>query len=130
MPKEWMIFISTLGTYTTLAEVILQILTHNSMLVCDRPSQGAPAVVRALATAQNQQSQAICTNPVCGCVGHNINKCFKPGGRMEGHIVKNLESSMKRPLLIPLNPTASLSRLIKLLLNMSGYCYTIVDYWQ
>ena len=32
MLKEWMIFISTLGTYTTSTEVIAQIMAHNSML--------------------------------------------------------------------------------------------------
>ena len=54
MPKEWMIFILTLGAYTTSAEVIVQITAHDSMLACDCPSQGTPAVVRALATAQSQ----------------------------------------------------------------------------
>jgi len=54
MPKEWMIFVSTLGAYTTSTQVIAQIIAHDSMLARDCPSQGTPAVVRALATAQNQ----------------------------------------------------------------------------
>ena len=54
MPKEWMIFILTLGAYTTLTEVIAQIIAHDSMLACNRPSQGTPTVVKALATAQGQ----------------------------------------------------------------------------
>lgn len=84
MPKEWMIFISTLGAYTTSTGVIAQIMAHDSMLSRDRPSQGNPAVVKALVTARNQRSQLTCVNPVCGRVGHTINKCFKPGGGMEG----------------------------------------------
>ena len=84
MPREWMIFISTLGAYATSAEVIAHILSHDSMLARDRPSQSTPAVVRALATAQGQRSQVICSNPVCEWVGHTIDKCFKPGGGMEG----------------------------------------------
>ena len=84
MPKEWMIFISTLGAYTTSMEVIAQIMAHDSMLAHDHPSQGTPTVVKALATAQGQRPQMTCTNPVCGCVGHTIDKCFKPGGGMEG----------------------------------------------
>jgi gag-polypeptide of LTR copia-type len=85
MLREWMVFISTLGAYTTLTEVIAQIMAHDSMLAHDRPAQGTPAVVKALATAhQNQQSQLICTNPVCGRIRHTIDKCFKPGGGMEG----------------------------------------------
>jgi hypothetical protein len=54
------------------------------MLACDRPSHGTPAVVKALATTQNQQSQMTCTNPVCGHTRHTINKCFKPGEGMKG----------------------------------------------
>jgi hypothetical protein len=54
MPKEWMIYVSTLGAYTTSTEVIAQITAHDSMLARDRPSQGAPAVIKALATTQNQ----------------------------------------------------------------------------
>jgi hypothetical protein len=88
MPKEWMIFISTLGAYTTLAEVIAQIMAHDSMLACDRPSQNTPAVVKALATAQSQKSQLICVNPMCGCTGHTIDRCFKPGGGMEGQYLE------------------------------------------
>ena len=84
MPREWMIFISTLGASTTLMEMIAQIMAHNSMLACDCPSQSTPAAAKALATAQNQKSQLTCTNPVCGHVGHTIDKCFKPGGGMEG----------------------------------------------
>src|ERR1700678_698335 len=84
MPKEWMIFVSTLGAYTTSTEVIAQIMAHDSMLGRDCPSQGTPAVVKALATTQNQRSQLTCTNPVCGHIGHTIDKCFKPGGGMEG----------------------------------------------
>lgn len=84
MLKEWMIFVSTLGAYTTSTEVIAQITAHDSMLARDRLSQGTPAVVRALVTAQNQRSQQICSNPVCGRTGHTIDKCFKPGGGMEG----------------------------------------------
>ena len=84
MPKEWMIFISTLGTYTTSVEVIAQIMAHDLMLACDRLSQSTPAVVKALVTAQNQKPQLICTNPVCGRIGHTVDKCFKPGGGMEG----------------------------------------------
>jgi len=53
MPKDWMIFVSTLGAYTTLTDVIAQIMAHNSMLSRDRPSQGTPAVIKALATTQN-----------------------------------------------------------------------------
>ena len=84
MPEEWMVFVSTLGAYNTSTEVIAQIIAHNLMLACDQLSQGTPAVVKALVTAQNQRSQLVCTNPVCGCIGHTINKCFKPGGGMEG----------------------------------------------
>ena len=84
MPKEWMVFVSTLGAYNTLTEVIAQIIAHDSMLAHDPPSQGTPAVVKALVMAQNQQSQLVCTDPVCGCIGHTIDKCFKPGGGMEG----------------------------------------------
>ena len=51
MLREWMVFISTLGAYTTSTEVIAQIMAHNSMLACDQPAQGTPAVVKALATA-------------------------------------------------------------------------------
>jgi hypothetical protein len=54
MLKEWMVFILTLGAYTTLAEVIAQIMAHNSMLSRDRPAQSTPMVVKALAMAQNQ----------------------------------------------------------------------------
>jgi hypothetical protein len=79
-----MIFISTLGTYTILTEVITQITTHDSMLARDRLSQGTPAVVKALATAQGQRSQLTCVNLACGQVGHTIDKCFKPRGGMEG----------------------------------------------
>ena len=32
MPKEWMIFVSTLSAYTTSTEVIAQIMAHDSML--------------------------------------------------------------------------------------------------
>lgn len=35
-------------------EVIVQIMAHNSMLAHDHPSQGTPAVVKALATTQGQ----------------------------------------------------------------------------
>jgi hypothetical protein len=85
MPREWMVFILTLGAYTTLTEVIAQIMAHNSMLAHDYQAQGTPAVVKALATAnQNQRSQLTCTNPVCGWIGHTIDKCLKPGGGMEG----------------------------------------------
>ena len=66
MPKEWMIFISTLGAYTTSTEVIAQIMAHDSMLACDHPSQNTPTVIRALATTQSQKFQLVCTNPVCG----------------------------------------------------------------
>ncbi|KAF8814997.1 hypothetical protein BYT27DRAFT_7045930, partial [Phlegmacium glaucopus] len=52
MPKDWMIFVSTLGAYTT--------------------------------STENQRSQLTCSNPLCGCTGHTIDKCFKPGGGMEG----------------------------------------------
>ena len=38
--------------------------------------------MKALATAQ--KSQLICTNPVCGRIGHLIKDCFKPGGGKEG----------------------------------------------
>ena len=84
MPKEWMIFILTLGTCTTSTEVIVQIMAHDSMLARDRPSQSTPAIIKALATVQSQRSQLVCANPVCGRTGHTINKCFKPGGGMEG----------------------------------------------
>jgi hypothetical protein len=39
-----------------LLEVIVQITAHDSMLACDRPSQGTPVVVKALVMAQNQRS--------------------------------------------------------------------------
>ena len=84
MLREWMIFISTLGTYTTSMEVIAQIMAHNSMLACDCLSHGTPAVVKALATTHNQQSWLTCMNPVCRHVGHTIDKCFKHRGGMEG----------------------------------------------
>ena len=84
MPKEWMIFVSTLGAYTTSTEVIAQIMAHDSMLACHRPSNNTPAVIKALATSQNQRSQLTCTNPLCRHTGHTIDKCFKPGGGMEG----------------------------------------------
>ena len=109
MLKEWMIFISTLGTYTTLTEVIAQIMAHDSMLACDRPPQGTHAVVKALATsAQNQCSQLTCVNPVCGHVRHTIDKCFKPGGGMEGQYPdwwkKKGTSNTQKP-----NPTANIA---------------------
>ena len=84
MLKEWMIFILTLGAYTTLTEVIAQIMAHNSILACDCTPQNTPAVIKALATVQSQRSQLVCANPVCGCTGHTIDKCFKPGGGMAG----------------------------------------------
>ena len=84
MLKEWMVFILTLGAYTTSAEVITQIMAHDSMLGCDCLTQNTPAVVKSLVTTQHQQSQLTCANPVCRCVGHTIDKCFKPGGGMEG----------------------------------------------
>ena len=46
-----MIFVSTLSAYTTLTEVIAQIMAHDSMLSRDRPSQGTPTVVKALANS-------------------------------------------------------------------------------
>ena len=82
MPKEWMVYISTLGAYTTSTEVIAQIMAHDSMLARDRLPQGTPAVVKALATAQ--KSQLVCVNPVCGHTRHFIKDCFKPGGGKEG----------------------------------------------
>ena len=84
MPKEWMVFISTLGAYTTSTEVITQILAHNAMLAHDRPSHNTPAVVKALATAWNPKSHLVCMNPVCGCTRHLIIDCFKTGGGKEG----------------------------------------------
>jgi hypothetical protein len=84
MPKEWMIFVSTLGVYTTSTEVIAQIMAHDAMLARDRPSNNTPAIIKALATTQSQRSQLTCTNPSCGRTGHTIDKCFKPGGGMEG----------------------------------------------
>ena len=76
MPKEWMVFISMLGAYTILTEVIMQIMAHDSLLSCDCLSQGTPTVVKALATAQTQRSQLTCLNPVCECIGHIIKQVF------------------------------------------------------
>jgi hypothetical protein len=45
MPKEWVIFISTLGAYATSTEVIAQITAHNSMLACDHLSQGVTTLI-------------------------------------------------------------------------------------
>jgi hypothetical protein len=81
MPKEWVVYISTLGAYPTSAEVIAQIMAHDSMLARDRPSQGTPGVVKALATTPNR-SQLTCSN--CKRTGHTHDKCFRPGGGMEG----------------------------------------------
>ncbi|KAF8811478.1 hypothetical protein BYT27DRAFT_7069614, partial [Phlegmacium glaucopus] len=58
--------------------------TEFRMIVLASMPKDTPAVVRALATAQSQRSQLICANPVCGRVGHTVDKCFKPGGGMEG----------------------------------------------
>ena len=71
-----------ISAYTTSTEVIAQIMAHDSMLACDRPTQGTPAIVKALATAQ--KSQLVCVNPVCGRTEHLIKDCFKPGGGKEG----------------------------------------------
>ena len=60
-------------------------MAHDSMLAHDWPAQGTPTVVKALATAhQNQWFQLTCANPVCGQIGHTIDKCFESGGGMEG----------------------------------------------
>ena len=84
MPKEWTTFITTLYPLKTSAEVIIQLKIHDDILSChQKPS--IPSI-QALATSNNtpQYSNLICSNPVCKHVGYTIDKCFKPGGGMEG----------------------------------------------
>ena len=64
MPKEWNIYISTLNTYKTSAEVIAKLYSHDALLTHNcRP----PAVqnIQALTTSCNPQSDIICSNLVC-----------------------------------------------------------------
>jgi len=85
MPKEWNTFVTTLYSLKTSAEVIVQLKVHDDLLARDR-KPSVPAV-QALATANSsssQRSMLVCSNPVCKRTGHTIDRCFKPGGGMEG----------------------------------------------
>lgn len=97
MPKEWNIYLSTLNTYKTSAEVIAKLHSHDALLACDRK----PAIIqtKALATSRNMHSHpgVICSKPVCGKPGHTIDKCFNlavewqvntwTGGRKRGDLL-------------------------------------------
>jgi hypothetical protein len=82
MPKEWTIFITTLYSTKTSADVIIQLKMYDNILAKDR-KPSVPAV-QALATPNNQHSTIICSNPTCRHTGHSIERCFRPGGGMEG----------------------------------------------
>jgi hypothetical protein len=86
MPKKWTVFVTTLYSLKTSAKIIVQLKMHDDILSHDcKPP--APAV-QALATTSNlhqrPNSNLVCSNPVCKHTGHTIDRCFKPGGGMEG----------------------------------------------
>lgn len=83
MPKECNIYVSTLDTFKTSAKVIAKLHSHDALLAHDQKPT-AVQTIQALATTQNQHSDIICSNPVCGQPGHTADKCFKPGGGMAG----------------------------------------------
>ena len=86
MPEEWTVFIMTLYSLKTSAKIITQLKMHDDILSHDRKPP-TPAI-QALTTASNSHqcpnSGLVCSNPVCKHTEHTINRCFKPGGGMEG----------------------------------------------
>jgi hypothetical protein len=84
MPKEWDIIIGTLFVLKTSKEVIAHLTLYDTTLTHHRKPM--PQSTQALATTQTKsnRSNEICSNPNCKRVGHTIDKCFKPGGGMEG----------------------------------------------
>lgn len=88
MPPTWNIVITTLRTVKTSSEVIVQLTLHGMLVASNSPisSTSAPTT-QALATNDTRSGgrpRDVCTNPVCKRPGHTIERCFKPGGGMEG----------------------------------------------
>ena len=84
MPKEWDIIVGTLFTLKTSKEVTSSLTLYDTTLTCHwKP---IPQTTQALATTQFQPncSNDICSNPNCKQVGYTIDRCFKPGGGIEG----------------------------------------------
>ncbi|RDB17165.1 Retrovirus-related Pol polyprotein from transposon TNT 1-94 [Hypsizygus marmoreus] len=89
MPKtaNWNLVVGTMLSVKTSDEVIsnltLQIMVNGN----GSSARASIPAAQALATHQQrspQRSTEICTNPVCKRIGHTIERCFKPGGGMEG----------------------------------------------
>jgi len=103
MPKEWNIYISTLDTFKTTAEVIAKLHSHDALIARDRKPVGVQ-IVQALATSRNSRSGLICSNPICGRTGHTVDQCFKASGGMEGQYPDWWKKKGK-----PTNPSPRLS---------------------
>jgi hypothetical protein len=91
MPKTWSVVITALRLVTTLSEVILQLTLHGNILMKDDPTTTSTPT-HALATnlgrgSRRPRDTTVCTNPVCRRPSHPIEKCFKPGGGMEGQFL-------------------------------------------
>ena len=84
MPRQWTTFVTTLYSLKMSMEVVVQLKIHDNILSHNRKTS-IPSI-QALATPNNasQQSNLTCSNLVCKRIRHTIDKCFKPGGSMEG----------------------------------------------
>jgi hypothetical protein len=93
MPKTWSVVITALWLVTTSSEVILQLTLHRNILMKENPIPPTTTTsTHALATnlgrgSRRPRDTTVCTNPVCRCPGHPIEKCFKPGGGIEGQFL-------------------------------------------
>jgi hypothetical protein len=84
LPDSWMVFISTLHTETTSSAAIACIIAHATMLAARAPISNSASAQAMAAQGRHSRSQEKCSNPVCGRLGHTIERCFKPGGGMAG----------------------------------------------
>ncbi|KAF8175356.1 hypothetical protein BJ912DRAFT_798362, partial [Pholiota molesta] len=57
---------------------------HATMLAAQAPISNLASAQAMAAQGRHSQSQEKCSNPVCGRLGHTIERCFKPGGGMAG----------------------------------------------
>lgn len=87
MPKAWSILISTLYDIQTADEVIIRLTLHGSTLTSDQTvSLTVAQTTQALSThTKGSQCDCICSN--CKQHGHSSDKCFRPGGGMEGQFL-------------------------------------------
>jgi hypothetical protein len=85
MPSSWDMLVLTLYDCKTLSQVIQRLTLHGECLAQSKGSKPTnSSSSQALFTQQKVHSTEICGNKQCGHRGHIMDRCFWPGGGMEG----------------------------------------------